>query len=113
MRAMKRSFTMKTKLFAIAALTLGLQGFSHAASTFPSDGEGNFNLAPLSTYADQHAGGAGASGAAYNMDAEANFNKAPLDTYTDRHARNGSESWGVSRRGAESPFPSGGGYIDD
>jgi hypothetical protein len=102
---------MKTKLVALAVLTLGLQGVAHA-NPVVSDSDGNYTLAPLSTYADQHAGSAGAAGG-YPMDAEANFNKAPLDTFADRHARSGSEAWGVSKRGAESPFPSGGGYIDD
>jgi hypothetical protein len=102
---------MKTKLLALAVLTLGLQGVAHA-NPVGSDSEGNYYLLPLSTYADQHAGSAGAM-SGFPMDAEASFDKAPLDTYADRQARIGSESWGVSKRGAESPFPSGGGYIDD
>ena len=102
---------MKTKLVALAVLTLGLQGVAQA-NPVASDSDGNYYLMPLSTYADQHAGSAGGP-AGFPMDAEANFNKAPLDTYADRQARSGSESWGVSKRGAESPFPSGGGYIDD
>ena len=101
---------MKTKLVALAVLTLGLQGVAHA-NPVVSDSDGNYYLAPLSTYADQHAGSAGAA-SGFPMDAEASFDKAPLDTYADRHAASG-ESWGVSQRGAESPFPSGGGYIDD
>ena len=98
---------MKSKLLALAVLSLGLQGVAQANPVM-SDSDGNYYLAPLSTYADQHGGSAGAA-SGYPMDAEANFNKAPLATYADRQ----SESWGVSRRGAESPFPSGGGYIDD
>jgi hypothetical protein len=101
---------MKTKLVALAVLTLGLQGIAQAAVV--SDSDGNYTLAPISTYADQHAGTAGAA-AGFPMDAEASFDKAPLDTYADAKARSGSEAWGVSKRGAESPFPSGGGYIDD
>jgi hypothetical protein len=102
---------MKSKLVALAVLAFGLQGVAHANPVL-SDSDGNHYLAPLSTYADQHAGSAGAA-SGFPSDAEANFGKAPLDTYADRHARSGSEAWGVSKRGAESPFPSGGGYIDD
>jgi hypothetical protein len=102
---------MKKQIFAVSFLVLGLQGLAQANPVL-SDSDGNYYLAPLSTYADQHAGSIGAA-SGYPMDAEANFNKAALDTYTDRRARSGSESWGVSKRGAESPFPSGGGYIDD
>ena len=102
---------MKKQLVAVTFLVLGLQGVAQA-NAVGSDSDGNFYLLPLSTYADQHAGSAGAA-AGLPMDAEASFDKAPLDTYADRLARSGSEAWGVSKRGAESPFPSGGGYIDD
>ena len=51
----------------------------------------------------------------YPSDGEAPNTLPPLDTYADQQMRMGEapEVWGVSRRAAEDPFPSGGGYIDD
>jgi hypothetical protein len=56
----------------------------------------------------------GVAHATFPSDAEANYNLPAVETYASRHAdANGSQSWGVSKREAQSPFPSGGGYIDD
>jgi hypothetical protein len=78
---------MKSKLFVLAVLALGLQGVAQA-SPFPMDAEANYSLAPADTYADQQArSGTGAT----------------------------SASWGVSKRQVEphNPFPFGGGFISD
>ena len=78
---------MKSKLFVLAVLSLGLQGVAHA-SPFPMDAEANYSLPPADTYADQQArSGKGAT----------------------------SAPWGVSKRQVEphNPFPFGGGYISD
>ena len=68
------------------AVAAGLQSGVTLASPYPSDGEAPYTLAPLDTYADQHA----------------RMGETP-------------EVWGVSKRAEQphDPFPFGGGYIDD
>jgi hypothetical protein len=75
---------MKKQLLVASVLAIGLQGVAHATYPFTSEQSGPYPSAGEESYALP----------------------APATKY---------ESWGVSKRIAqpESPFPSGGGYIDD
>ena len=75
---------MKKQLLVASVLAIGLQGAAYAAYPFTSEQNGPYPTAGEETYGLP----------------------APATTY---------ESWGVSKRIVQptSPFPSGGGYIDD
>jgi hypothetical protein len=74
------------RLLLSIAVAVGLQGGLALASPYPADGEAPNTLAPLDTYADQHA-----------------------------RMGDMEDTWGVSKRAVEphDAFPFGGGYIDD
>jgi hypothetical protein len=72
------------QLLVLSVLASSVQlSNAHVVSTFPSDAEASYNLPAIESYAERHARQAGADA-----------------------------SWGVGKR-QTSPFPSGGGYIDD
>ena len=86
----------RTQLIVLSVLALGLQGAAHA---FPSDAEGNYNLAASSTHADRYAGTQSiGSGSPFPSDAEASYSLAASGSYAGQKG----DSWA----GIEVPFPS-------